>query len=66
MDLQIRNKRLRKKNQVQVTSVKSNFMEDEILKNIWNELSSKGKTNSEFETWKTNVYSNEEVQNNFI
>ena len=39
-------------------------MEDEILKNIWNELSSKGKTDSEFDTWKTNVYSNEEVQNN--
>ena len=39
-------------------------MADDILKNIWNELSSKGKTNSEFDTWKTNVYSNEEVQNN--
>jgi hypothetical protein len=39
-------------------------MADDILKNIWNELSSKGKTNSEFDAWKTNVYSNEEVQNN--
>ena len=39
-------------------------MADDILKNIWNELSSKGKTDSEFDTWKTNVYSNEEVQNN--
>ena len=44
--------------------VKSNLMADDILKNIWNELSSKGKTDSEFDTWKTNVYSNEEVQNN--
>lgn len=39
-------------------------MADDILKNIWNELSSKGKTDSEFDTWKTNMYSNEEVQNN--
>jgi len=39
-------------------------MADDILKNIWNELSSKGKTDSEFDPWKTNVYSNEEVQNN--
>ena len=44
--------------------VKSNFMEDEILKNIWNELSSKGKTNSDFDAWKGNVYSSEEVQAN--
>ena len=39
-------------------------MADDILKNIWNELSSKGKTDSEFDAWKTNVYSNEDVQNN--
>ena len=39
-------------------------MADDILKNIWNELSSKGKTDSEFDAWKTNVYSNEEVQTN--
>ena len=39
-------------------------MEDEILKNIWNELSSKGKTNSDFDAWKGNVYSSEEVQTN--
>ena len=39
-------------------------MADDILKNIWNELSSKGKTNSEFDAWKTNVYNSEEVQTN--
>ena len=39
-------------------------MEDEILKNIWNVLSSKGKTNSDFDAWKNNVYSNDEVQTN--
>ena len=39
-------------------------MADDILKNIWNELSSKGKTDSEFDAWKSNVYSNEEVQLN--
>ena len=39
-------------------------MEDEILKNIWNELSSKGKTNSDFDVLKNNVYSNDEVQTN--
>ena len=39
-------------------------MADDILKNIWNELSSKGKTDSEFDAWKTNVYDNEDVQNN--
>ena len=39
-------------------------MADDILKNIWNELSSKGKTDSEFDAWKTNMYDNEDVQNN--
>ena len=39
-------------------------MADDILKNIWSELSSKGKTDSEFDAWKTNMYDNEEVQNN--
>ncbi len=39
-------------------------MADDILKNIWNELSLKGKTNSKFDAWKTNMYNNEEVQSN--
>ena len=39
-------------------------MADDILKNIWNELSSKGKTNSEFDAWKTNMYDDEKVQTN--
>ena len=39
-------------------------MADDILKNIWSELSSKGKTESEFDAWKTNMYSNEDVQTN--
>ena len=39
-------------------------MEDEILKNIWNELSSKGKTSSNFDAWKTNMYGSDEVQAN--
>ena len=39
-------------------------MADDILKNIWNELSSTGKTNSEFDTWKTNVSESEDVQKN--
>jgi hypothetical protein len=39
-------------------------MADDILKNIWNELSSKGKTNSDFTAWKANVEGNEDIQKN--
>ena len=39
-------------------------MADDILKNIWNELSSKGKTDSDFGAWKTNVEGSEDIQKN--
>ena len=39
-------------------------MADDILKNIWNELSSKGKTDSDFDAWQTNLNENEDVQAN--
>ncbi len=39
-------------------------MADDILKNIWNELSSTGKTDSDFGAWKTNVEGSEDIQKN--
>lgn len=39
-------------------------MENEILLNVWEELSSKNLTSSEFDSWKKNITENEEVQNN--
>ncbi len=39
-------------------------MDEEILKNIWNALSSDKKTESDFETWKSNFSGNSEVQDN--
>ena len=39
-------------------------MAENILKNIWNELSSKGKTDSDFDAWQTNLNDNEDVQAN--
>ena len=39
-------------------------MNQDILKNIWDILSSEGATNSDFETWKTNFSGSEEVQVN--
>jgi len=39
-------------------------MAENILKNIWNELSSKGKTDSDFDSWQTNLNENEDVQAN--
>ena len=39
-------------------------MNEEILQNIWSNLSSKGKTNSDFETWKTNFVESEDIQTN--
>ena len=39
-------------------------MNEEILKNIWDILSSEGATDSDFETWKTNFSGDEEIQTN--
>lgn len=39
-------------------------MNEEILKNIWNQLTSDEMTKSDFETWKKNVSSSEDVQRN--
>ena len=39
-------------------------MNEEILKNIWDILSSEGATDSDFETWKSNFAGDEEVQTN--
>ena len=39
-------------------------MNEEILKNIWNALSSDKKTKSDFETWKSNFSGNTEIQDN--
>jgi len=39
-------------------------MEDKVLKNIWEYLSSEGKTTSDFETWYKNIQSDEQVQSN--
>lgn len=39
-------------------------MEDKILKDIWEYLTSEGKTTSDFETWYKNVSEDEEVQAN--
>ena len=38
-------------------------MNDEVLKNIWNQLTSEGKTGSSFEDWKTNLQ-DPEIQEN--
>ena len=37
---------------------------EELLKNIWNQLTSDNQTTSDFETWKTNFSSSEEIQGN--
>ena len=39
-------------------------MNDEILQNIWNQLTADGMTNSDFETWKSNFAGNEDIQKN--
>ena len=39
-------------------------MNEEILKNIWDVLSSEGATESDFETWKSNFAGDEEIQTN--
>lgn len=39
-------------------------MEDKVLLNIWNHLTSEGLTSSDFETWYENVNSDEEIQKN--
>ena len=39
-------------------------MNDQILQNIWNYLSSQNKTSSDFETWKENVATNGDIQKN--
>ena len=39
-------------------------MENEVLQNIWEELSSKNLTDSPFEAWEKNIAENEEVQAN--
>jgi len=39
-------------------------MNDEILENIWNQLTADGMTTSDFETWKGNFSASEEVQQN--
>ena len=39
-------------------------MNEEILMNIWKDLSSNNLTDSEFDSWKTNISENKEVQNN--
>ena len=39
-------------------------MNEEILKNIWNQLTSDEMTSSDFETWKNNVSSSEDIQRN--
>ena len=39
-------------------------MNEEILQNIWNQLTSDGMTESDFETWKVNFAGSEEVQKN--
>ena len=36
----------------------------EILNNIWNTLSKDNKTESDFDTWKSNFYESTEVQKN--
>ena len=36
----------------------------EILNNIWNTLSKDNKTESDFDTWKSNFYESPEVQKN--
>ena len=39
-------------------------MNDEILQNIWNQLTADGMTNSDFETWKSNFAGSEDIQKN--
>lgn len=39
-------------------------MNEEILKNIWNQLTADGMTTSDFETWKNNFAGSEEIQQN--
>jgi len=39
-------------------------MDDKRLKNIWNQLTADNKTQSDFETWKNNIASKENVQDN--
>ena len=39
-------------------------MNDQILQNIWNYLSSQNKTSSDFDTWKENVATNGDIQKN--
>jgi len=39
-------------------------MNEEILKNIWNQLTTDGVTTSDFETWKNNFAGSEEIQQN--
>jgi len=39
-------------------------MNEEILKNIWNQLTADGLTTSDFETWKNNFAGSEEIQQN--
>lgn len=39
-------------------------MNEEILQNIWNQLTSDGMTESDFETWKVNFAESEEIQKN--
>ena len=39
-------------------------MSEQILKNIWNNLTQAGLTTNDFEAWNTNFQSNEEVQAN--
>jgi len=39
-------------------------MNDKILQNIWNNLTSEGLTTSDFDTWKSNVMASENIQEN--
>jgi len=39
-------------------------MNDKILQNIWNTLTSEGITTSDFDTWKSNVMASENIQEN--
>ena len=39
-------------------------MNEEILGNIWNQLSENGVTESDFDTWKSNFENDEQVQGN--
>ena len=39
-------------------------MNEEILQNIWNQLTQDGMTTSDFETWKSNFAGSEDIQKN--